>query len=293
MVAGGSQADLVQSYALPVPSLVISLLLGVPYSDHQFFQDMTGVQMSLTATEQERQEATGQIFGYLYQLVGKKEAEPDDALISRLIREYLPTGELSRETIAMNSFILLSAGHETTANMIGLGTLALLENPDTLARIRDTDDPKVISGAVEELLRYLTIVHSLVARVAKEDIEIGGTLVEAGETLIMNLSAANRDPAFLDAPDVLDIDRKALGHMAFGHGVHQCLGQTLARAELEIALPTLLRRLPGLRLAVPIEEIRFRGDMSIYGVHELPVTWDQPYRSGESAPGTDNVTTTA
>lgn len=276
MVAGGSQADLVQSYALPVPSLVISLLLGVPYSDHQFFQDMTGVQMSLTATAQEKQEATGQIFGYLYQLVGKKEAEPDDALISRLIREYLPTGELSRETIAMNSFILLSAGHETTANMIGLGTLALLENPDTLARIRDTDDPKVISGAVEELLRYLTIVHSLVARVAKQDIEIGGTLVEAGETLIMNLSAANRDPAFLDAPDVLDIDRKALGHMAFGHGVHQCLGQTLARAELEITLPTLLRRLPGLRLAVPIEEIRFRGDMSIYGVHELPVTWDQP-----------------
>ncbi len=169
--------------------------------------------------------------------------------------------------------------------MIGLGTLALLENPDTLARIRDTDDPKVISGAVEELLRYLTIVHSLVARVTKEDIEIGGTLVEAGEMLIMNLSGADRDPAFLDAPDILDIDRKVLGHMAFGHGVHQCLGQTLARAELEIALPTLLRRLPGLRLAVPIEEIRFRGDMGIYGVHELPVTWDQPYRSGESVPG--------
>jgi len=267
MLAGGSQADLVQAYALPVPSLVISLLLGVPYRDHEFFQEATGVLMSRTATEQEKQEATGKIFGYLYQLVGRKEAEPDDALISRLIREYLPTGELSRETIAMNSFILLSAGHETTANMIGLGTLALLENPDTLARIRDTDDPKVISGAVEELLRYLTIVHSLVARVAKEDIEIGGTLVKAGETLIMNLPAANRDPAFLDDPDTLDIDRKALGHMAFGHGVHQCLGQTLARAELEIALPALLRRLPGLRLAVPIEEIRFRSDMSIYGVH--------------------------
>jgi len=276
MVAKGSPADLVQSYALPIPSLVISLLLGVPYSDHQFFQDTTSVQMSRTATEEERNEAAGKIFGYLYELVGRKEAEPDDALISRLIREYLPSGELTRETIVMNSFILLTAGHETTANMIGLGTLALLENPDTLARIRDTDDPRVISAAVEELLRYLTIVHSLVARVAKEDIEIGGTLVRAGEGLIMNLPAANRDPAFLDNPDTLDIDRNARGHMAFGHGIHQCLGQTLARAELEIALPTLLRRLPNLRLAVPPEEIRFRGDMSIYGVHELPVTWEKP-----------------
>jgi len=276
MVAGGSTADLVQAYALPVPSLVISLLLGVPYSDHQFFQDITGVLMSRTASEEEKQHANVKIFGYLYELVARKEAEPDDALISRLIQEYLPTGELTRETIAMNSFILLSAGHETTANMIGLGTLALLENPDVLARLRDTDDPKMISGAVEELLRYLTIVHSLVARVAKEDIEIGGTLVKAGQGLIMNLPAANRDPAFLDDPDALDIERNPRGHMAFGYGVHQCLGQTLARAELEIALPTLLRRLPNLRLAVPLEEIRFRDDMSIYGVHELPVTWEQP-----------------
>ncbi|RSM45043.1 cytochrome P450 [Actinoplanes sp. ATCC 53533] len=274
MVADGGTVDLIQAYALPVPSRVISLLLGVPYADHQFFQDITGVLMSRTATDQDKQEANGKIFGYLYQLVARKEAEPDDALISRLIQDHLRTGELTRETIAMNSFILLNAGHETTANMIGLGTLALLENPGTLARVRDTDDPKVVSGAVEELLRYLTIVHSLVVRVAKEDIEIGGTLVHAGEVLIMNLPAANRDPAFLADPDILDIDHNPRGHVAFGHGVHQCLGQTLARAELEIALPTLLRRLPNLRLAVPIEQIRFRNDMSIYGVHELPVTWD-------------------
>jgi cytochrome P450 len=274
MVAVGSPADLVQTYALPVPSLVISLLLGVPYSDHQFFQEITGILMSRTAAEEERQQATGKIFGYLYQLVARKEAEPDDSLISRLIHEHLATGELTRETIAMNSFILLNAGHETTANMIGLGTLALLENPEILARVRDTDDPRVVSGAVEELLRYLTIVHSLVARVAKEDTEIGGTLIKAGEGLIMNLPAANRDPAFFDDPDTLDIDRNTRGHMAFGYGVHQCLGQVLARAELEIALPTLLRRLPNLRLAVPREQIRFRNDMSIYGVHELPVAWE-------------------
>lgn len=273
MVASGSPADLVEAYALPIPSLVISMLLGVPYDDHAYFQDITSVLMSRTATEEERQKARKSIFGYLFDLIGKKEREPDDALISRVAREHLQEGQLSRETLAMNSLILLNAGHETTANMIALGTLTLLENPAALARIRDTDDPKVVSAAVEELLRHLTIVHNLVTRVAKEDIELGGQLVRAGDLLVMNLAAANRDPGFVSDPDRLDIERDARGHVAFGHGVHQCLGQVLARAELEIALPVLLRRLPGLRLAVPPEEIRFRNDMSIYGVHALPVAW--------------------
>ncbi|GGL01534.1 cytochrome P450 [Streptomyces flaveus] len=273
MVASGSPADLVEAYALPIPSLVISMLLGVPYDDHAYFQDITSVLMSRTATEEERQKARKSIFGYLFDLIGKKEREPDDALISRVAREHLQEGQLSRETLAMNSLILLNAGHETTANMIALGTLTLLENPAALARIRDTDDPKVVSAAVEELLRHLTIVHNLVTRVAKEDIELGGRLVRAGDLLVMNLAAANWDPDFVSDPDRLDIERDARGHVAFGHGVHQCLGQVLARAELEIALPVLLRQLPGLRLAVPPEEIRFRNDMSIYGVHALPVAW--------------------
>lgn len=273
MTSAGDTADLVEAYALPIPSQVISLLLGVPYSDHKFFQDITAVLMNRTATEEEKQHANAAIFLYLMDLVAQKEKEPDDGLISRVVREHLKTGELNRETVAMNSFILLNAGHETTANMIALGTLNLLQNPGALARLRDTDDPKAVSGAVEELLRYLTIVHSLVARVAREDIEIGGQLVRAGEVLVMNLPAANRDPAFFEDPDSLDLGRNTRGHMAFGHGVHQCLGQLLARAELEIALPVLLRRLPGLRLGVPLEEIRFRNEMSIYGVHELPVTW--------------------
>jgi cytochrome P450 len=209
----------------------------------------------------------------MMELVARKEREPGDDLISRLIREHVQTGELRRETAAMNGIILLNAGHETTANMIALGTVALLENPEALARIRDTDDPDVIANAVEELLRYLTIVHSLVARVATEDVEIGGQLVKAGEGLIMNLPAGNWDPGFAERPETLDLDRAVRGHIAFGYGVHQCIGQTLARAELQIALPTLLRRLPGLRLAVPVEELRFRGDMSIYGVHALPVGW--------------------
>jgi len=273
MIAKGQPADLVPDYALPIPSLVISLLLGVPYTDHDFFQTVTGTAMNMNATREEKQKASRQFFGYMMELVARKEKEPGDDLISRIVREHVQTGELRRETAAMNGVILLNAGHETTANMIALSTAALLENPDKAAVLRDTDDPTVIANAVEELLRYLTIVHSLVARVAKEDVEIGGQLVKAGEGLVMNLPAGNWDPAFTDQPDTLDLDRPARGHVAFGYGVHQCLGQTLARAELQIALPTLLRRLPTLRLAKPIEDIRFRNDMSIYGVHALPVTW--------------------
>ncbi|MEV6590785.1 cytochrome P450 [Streptomyces acidicola] len=273
MIAKGQSGDLVQDYALPIPSLVISLLLGVPYTDHDFFQTITSTLMNMNTPPEEKARASREFFGYMMELVARKEREPGDDLMSRVIREHVQTGELRRETAAMNGQILLNAGHETTANMIALGTAALLENPDAAASIRDTDDPAVIANAVEELLRYLTIVHSLIARIATEDVEIGGTLVKAGEGLIMNLPAGNWDSTFTAEPEMLDLDRPARGHLAFGYGVHQCIGQTLARAELEIALRTLLRRLPGLRLAVPIEEIRFRNDMSIYGVHELPVTW--------------------
>ncbi|MFC4012935.1 cytochrome P450 [Nonomuraea purpurea] len=273
MVAKGRPGDLVQDYALPVPSMVISLLLGVPYTDHEFFQTITGKLMNMYTPPEERARASREFFGYMLELVARKEKEPGDDLMSRVIREHVQTGELRRETAAMNGVILLNAGHETTANMIALGTVALLENPDLAAVLRDADDPNVIANAVEELLRYLTIVHSLVARIATQDVEIGGTLVKAGEGLIMNLPAGNWDPAFTADPETLDLGRPARGHLAFGYGVHQCLGQTLARAELQIALPTLLRRLPDLRLAVPIEDVRFRNDMSIYGVHSLPVTW--------------------
>ena len=273
MVAKGAPGDLVPDYALPIPSLVISLLLGVPYTDHDFFQSVTGTMMRKDAPREEKQKASREFFGYMLELVARKEREPADDLMTRLVHEHVLTGELRRETAAMNGVILLNAGHETTANMIALGTAALLEHPDQAAVLRDAEDPAVIANGVEELLRYLTIVHSLVARVAKEDVEIGGQLVMAGEGLVMNLPAGNWDQGFAGAPETLDLGRAARGHVAFGYGVHQCLGQTLARAELQIALPTLLRRLPGLRLALPLEEIRFRNDMSIYGVHELPVVW--------------------
>lgn len=273
MVTKGHPADLVTDYALPIPSLVISLLLGVPYTDHSFFQEKSGALLDMSITPEERNAASGALFMYLLELVGRRERDPGDDLLSRLVTERVLTGELSRDSAAMNGMVLLIAGHETTSNMIALSTAALLQNPDAAARIRDTEDPAVIANAVEELLRYLTIVQDAVVRVADEDLTVGGQLIRAGEQVVANLSAANRDDAFFTDPDSLDIDRNARGHLAFGYGVHQCLGQSLARAELEIALPTLLRRLPGLRLAVPIEQVRFRHEMTTYGTHELPVAW--------------------
>jgi cytochrome P450 len=273
MIAKGAPADLVRAYALPIPSLVISVLLGVPYDDHEFFQRHSATMNHANASREDKAAAGKELFGYLAGLVERKQREPGDDLISRLLAERVATGQLSPQDVAMNGMILLFAGHETTANMIGLATLVLLRDPDRAARIRDTDDETMIANAVEELLRYMTIAQDMILRVAAEDLTIGEQLVRAGDLLTINLPAANRDPAFLDEPDTFDFDRNVRGHLAFGHGVHQCLGQSLARAELQIALPALLRRLPNLRLAIPLADVRFRHDMSAYGVHELPVAW--------------------
>ena len=273
MIAKGKPADLVRDYALPIPSLVISLLLGVPYADHEFFQAHSTTMNRAEASAEEKGAAGAALFGYLAELVERKQRAPGDDLISRLLADRVATGELAPQDVAMNGMILLFAGHETTANMIGLATLALLRNPAAATRIRETDDPAVVATAVEELLRYLSIAQDMILRVAAEDMTIGGQAVQAGDLLTINLPAANRDPALLEEPDTFDIGRVTRGHLAFGHGVHQCLGQSLARAELQVALPALLRRLPTLRLAIPLEEVRFRHDMSAYGVRELPVTW--------------------
>jgi cytochrome P450 len=273
MVASGPPADLVRVFALPVPSLVISLLLGVPYEDHEFFQRNSTRGLDSRSTDEEKGVAIGEIFGYVYELVARKEREPGNDMISRLVTDHVAKGALSRETAAMNAVIMLQAGHETTASMISLGTLALLQHPEQLARLRDTDDPALVANVIEELMRYLTIVHSLVERVAIEDLTIAGQLVCARDFVLMNLPAGNWDTAFVEHPEVFDIDRNTRGHLGFGFGVHQCIGQNLARAELQIALSTLVRRLPALRLTVPESELRFQTEKEIYGVDALPVTW--------------------
>jgi cytochrome P450 len=273
MIANGPPADLVRDFALPVPSLVISLLLGVPYEDHEFFQHHSTKGLDARSTDEEKTAAIGAMFEYMWKLAALKEREPGDDLMSRLMTDYVAKGELSRETAVMNGVIMLQAGHETTASMISLGTVALLEHPEQFERLRKADDPVLIANLVEELMRYLTIVQSTVDCVALEDLTIGGQLIRAGDHVLMNLPAGNWDSACVDNPETLDIDRNPRGHLGFGFGVHQCIGQNLARVELQIALSTLVRRLPGLRLAVPAEELSFAGEEEIYTIHELPITW--------------------
>ncbi|HVV17992.1 MAG TPA: cytochrome P450 [Pseudonocardiaceae bacterium] len=272
MLAGPRPVDLVEAFALPVPSLVICNLLGVPYSDHDFFQANSKTIIRRTATQDERMAAMGALTGYLDQLIGEKLAQPGDDLLSRLA-ERITAGELTTLEAAQIGVLLLIAGHETTANMIALGTLALLEHPDQLAVLRYADDPKVVASAVEELLRYLHITHNGRRRAVLADIELGGQVLRAGDGVILANDIGNRDPDAFTDPDTLDVTRDARHHVAFGFGVHQCLGQPLARMELQVVYSTLYRRVPTLALATELDRIPFKHDGSVYGVYELPVTW--------------------
>jgi cytochrome P450 len=273
MLAGPKPVDLVQAFALPVPSLVICELLGVPYADHDFFHANSMILVNRESSVEAAREANGKLLDYLDRLVAEKLADAGGDLLSQLATEHVKTGELTQRELARMGVLLLLAGHETTANMIALGTLALLEHPDQLAALRDADDPKLVAGAVEELLRYLTIVHSGLRRVALADIEIGDQTIRAGEGVVMAIDAGNRDEQAFADPDRLDVHRDAGGHVAFGFGVHQCLGQPLARVELQVVYGTLYRRIPSLRLATNLEQVPFKHDGTIYGVYELPVTW--------------------
>jgi cytochrome P450 len=272
MIGNGPPGDMVRDFGLPVPSLVIALLLGVPPEDLPLFQHHTTVGLDTKSSEERKAEAFGAMYAYIQELVKRKEREPGDDLISRLVTEYVATGQLDHETAAMTSVIMMQAGHETTANMISLGTVALLQHPDIYERLGQTDDHAVIANIVEVLMRYLTIVHSQVDRVATEDLVIGGQLIRAGDFVVMNLPAGNWDTEFVDDPETFDADRNTRGHLGFGYGVHQCIGANLARVEMQVAFATLARRLPGLKLAVPLDELSFK-EADIYGMKELPVSW--------------------
>ncbi|MES4906052.1 MULTISPECIES: cytochrome P450 [unclassified Streptomyces] len=272
MLDGPKPADFVEAFALPVPSLVISDLLGVPYDDHEFFQSNSKTIINRNSTGEARTAARQRLAEYLGGLLDDKLTRPAEDLLSGLAERF-KAGELTREEATEMGVLMLFAGHETTANMITLGTLALLQHPDQLALLRDADDPKAVALAVDELLRYLTITHGGLRRVALEDIEIAGQVIRAGEGIIPVNETANRDPSVFPDPDRLDLTRDARRHVTFGYGVHQCLGQPLARMELQVAYPTLLRRIPSLALAVDLEEIPFKHDGFIFGAYELPVTW--------------------
>jgi cytochrome P450 len=263
--------DLVKEFALPVPSLVICELLGVPYADRANFQVNSAKFLNKDLPFDEQIAAYTGLTTYLAELVTHKRAAPGDDILSDLARH----DDLTIEELTGIAFLLLLAGHETTANMLGLGTFALLEHPEQLAELRA--NPDLLPGAVEELMRYLSVVDILY-RYATEDIELGGEKIGKGSTVVVSMLAANRDPQRFDNPDTLDIRRTARGHLPFGHGVHQCLGQQLARIEMRAGFEGLLRRFPTLKLAIPASEVKLRTNMQIYGVHELPVTWTETAR---------------
>ncbi|WP_326829168.1 cytochrome P450 [Streptosporangium sp. NBC_01810] len=267
MEKAGPPQDLVREFALPIPSLVICELLGVPYSDREEFQQTTSVLLNLESAVGDIHAAIARAAAFFARLIAFKRTEPADDLLSGLVTG----GELTDEELGNIGFLLLVAGHETTANMLGLGTFALLQHPDQLAALRA--DPSLIDNAVEELLRYLSIIHIGPIRAALEDVEVDGELIRAGEVVTLSVQAANRDPSRFTDPDHLDITHPASGHLTFGHGLHQCLGQQLARVEMRTAFPMLFDRFPDLRLAIPAQEVRMRDTMSIYGVRELPVRW--------------------
>ncbi|UJW35011.1 cytochrome P450 [Saccharothrix sp. AJ9571] len=258
--------DLVKEFALPVPSLVICELLGVPYEDRETFQVNSAQFMVKDQTLEEKMGALVAINTYLAELVTRKRAEPGEDILSDLARHE----DLTIEELVGAAFLLLLAGHETTANMLSLGTFALLEHPEQLAELRA--DPALVPDAVEELMRYLSVAD-IFYRYASEDLELGGETIPEGSTVVVSLLAANRDPERFENPDTLVFGRKARGHLSFGHGIHQCLGQQLARIEMRAGFEGLVRRFPDLALAVPAGEVKLRTDMNIYGVHELPVTW--------------------
>lgn len=272
MLAGPKPADLVAAVALPLPSIVICEMLGVPYADHDFFQENSVKSVDRYATPDENMQAFAAMFMFMHDLVQKKMAEPTDDVLSDFARRA-NDGEIDPAEAAQMGLGMLIAGHETSANMIALGTLALLENPDQLALIRDTDDEAVLANAVEEMMRYLGIIHNGQRRIATEDIEISGQSISAGDGVIMEISSSNWDPAAFPNPEKLDFTRAASHHTGFGFGPHQCIGQQLARVELQIFYSTIVRRIPTLALARPIEDLEFKSDRLAYGVYELPVTW--------------------
>src|ERR1700730_8809489 len=255
------QSELMHDFAIPLPMMVISELLGIPETDHDRVLEWTQVirtsGSSGRSPEVERaavQEAQLRLHHYLENLVQDKRAHPADDMISALIDSCDHDGKLAEREIVTTTFLLLFAGHQTTADFIGNAVVALLTNPDQLELLRAT--PDLLPSAIEELLRFDGPLPVASPRIAAEDIDYQGVRIPSGSIVGVVINAANHDPAHFDDPDRLDLFRERGPHLGFGHGVHSCLGVSLARMEAQIAIGALLRRLPGLRLAVPVEELR-------------------------------------
>lgn len=267
MAAQGDETDLVQAFALPIPSLVVCELLGVPYDDRADFLRLSTDRFDFTAGPEASLQAINDAMTYLTDLVARERKNPGDGLLGMLLREH--GDEIDDRTLASMADGLLTGGHDTSTSMLALGTLWLLNNPEQAARVRDEDG--YVVQVVEELLRYMTVVQVAFPRFAKEDMEVGGQQIAKGEMVLCSLTAANRDPALgRDMDSVLPEREVAASHVAFGHGMHRCIGAPLAQMEMRIAYPALLRRFPNLRVN---GEVPFRKLAIVYGVESLPVAW--------------------
>ena len=267
------EMDLIDDYAFPLPITVIAELLGVPAEDRNNFREWSDAAVSGNASQEYMEEILiphMQAFtDYLRALFEEKRANPGDDLVSALVRAEEAGDRLSEDELLGMVFLLLVAGHETTVNLIGNGVLALLQHPDQLRKLKE--DPSLIKPAIEELLRYDGPVETSTERFAREDVEIGGQVIPRGEMVLVVLAAADHDPERFSDPDELDITRTDNRHLAFGKGIHHCLGAPLARMEGQIAISTLLRRMPNLRLEGSPETLSWRPGMILRGLRGLPV----------------------
>jgi len=275
-MAGRPQpADLVAGFSLPLPAQVICELLGVPADDlRQFHAWSDTIMADWQRDTDEIMTALAGLYGYFGALIETKRAQPADDLFSGLISARDQDDRLSEQELTVMCCTLLIGGHETTANQINLSLLLLLDHPGQVATLRA--DPGLIPGAVEELLRCVRLGSLPPARVTREDVQIGGVVIPAGEQVIPLFGTANRDPLVFADPDRFDVTRDAASHLSFGAGVHHCLGAQLARVELQEAFRGLIGRLPGLRLAVPASDLEFKPGMAIHSLRELPVRWGEP-----------------
>jgi cytochrome P450 len=270
--AGEHTVDLLDAFAFPLPMTVICEILGVPDQERDDFRRWSNMVLSSAASE-DRSAAAGAMAEYLNRLVADKRAHPAQDMLSEIVAASEDADRLSAVEAVSMAFLLLVAGHETTVNLIGNGMLALLRHPDRLAELRA--DPDLTPAAVEEFLRFDGPINLATFRHTTEPVTIAGTAIPAGEIVLISLASANRDPAQYDRADELDLHRDA-GNLAFGYGIHHCLGASLARLEGEIAFRTLLDRFPDMTLAAEPTELTWRTSTLIRGLVELPV-----YLSGQ------------
>ncbi|ONI76993.1 cytochrome [Actinosynnema sp. ALI-1.44] len=275
MIATGSPADLMASLSWPLPITVICEMLGVPYEDRTKFRAWTDAALAITAyTTEQIEQAQQDLNDYMAGLLDQRRTEPKDDLLTAMMQARDNDDRLASDEIVRLAAGLLVAGHETTANQIGNFVYSLLAHPAELAKLRA--NPDMVTTAVEELLRHTPLGASAgFVRIAKEDVELGGVTVRAGEGVFADVAAANRDKRLFDDADELRLGRPVNPHLTFGHGVHHCIGAQLARLELQVALGTLVRRFPDLSLAVDAQDVPWKHGRLVRGLQELPVTWSE------------------